>query len=263
MEDKKDYVIAKNLLAKIILIRGLRIINAFPTLSSIMQGLSFKDWGIRKNKKNLLNYFYAGNALKNQRNKLKLLVKTSKNQRIAILIKKLNVEIAMWKQKYSITTYQKNIPKLLDLYINKLIWRFVKKEHPRRPNTWIYNKYWKNFLGYWKFTTINKQDGKVYVLSSHEISASTINKQNFPTLLNRCDPKNLRKMLYINFYLLKNSFSGVGNIIYFKQKGICYKCGLPLNLEERKILTVKVQKRRLKKTFSFNEIIFIHKYCKN
>lgn len=263
MEDKKDYVIAKNLLAKIILIKGLKIIKVFPTLSSIMQGLSVKDWGIRKNKKNLLNYFYAGNAIKNQRNKLKLLVKTSKNQRISIFIKKLNEEIALWKHKYSITTYRKNVPKLLDLYINKLIWRFVKKEHPRRPNTWIYNKYWKNFFGYWRFTAINKDDGKIYVLSSHEIAAYTINKQNYPNLLNRYDPKNLRKMLYINFYLLKNSFSGVGNIIYFKQKGLCYKCQLVLNFEERKILTIKVQKRTRKKNFAFNEIIFIHKYCKN
>lgn len=263
MRDKKDYGIAKNLLDKIIHMKGLKISKISSKLSSILLGLSFKNWGIRKNKNNLLNYFYSSIALKYQRNKLKMLIKIIKNQTISELIKKLNEEILMWKYNYYSTASKKTVPKLLDLYLNKLIWRFVKKEHARRPNTWIYNKYWKNLLGYWRFSTINKQDGKLYVLSSHENSASTINKQNAPNLLNRFDPKNLRKILYINFYLLKNSFSGVGNIIFFKQKGVCYKCRLPLNLEERKILTIKVQKKRLKKTFSFNEIIFIHKYCKN
>lgn len=263
LENKESFKVTKSLITKIFYLRGIEVIEFSSQISSIIKGFYYKEWKICATKNNLIHVVYSENAVKLQRNKLKSLVKGVKNQKISLLIQKLNFEIINWRQKYYLYSFKKDIPKLLDLYINKLIWRFVKKEHPRRPNTWIYNKYWKYIFGFWKFTAINKENGKIYILTSHEIYDSLINKKIFPQSLNVFDIKNLRTVFSINFNFFRNSFSGMTNIVYVKQKGLCYICKFPLKFKQKNFLITKSKIRKNQKFVSFKQIIFIHNLCKN
>lgn len=260
LETKKSYNLVKNIITKIIISRGIKILESKSKGKSLTKGFPFNEWKIIKNQNNAINLIYSESKVKLQKNKLKSLIKDSKNQKIFFLIKKLNTEIISWKENYYITSSKKKTPQILDLYLNKLIWGFIKKEHPRRPNTWIYNKYWKYLSGYWKFTAANPETGKINILHSHIMNYKQTKKTTFPYLLNSFTIENLRKILLINFALYKNSFSGISNIIYTKQKGLCYICKFPLKSYERKSLKIKTP---IKKILSLRQIIYIHNYCEN
>ena len=55
----------------------------------------------------------------------------------------------------------------LDVYLYRLLWKWAKRRHPRRNNTWIYSKYWKVFGGIWSFYVVNNLNGELTFLNSH------------------------------------------------------------------------------------------------
>lgn len=87
----------------------------------------------------------SGHVSRNYKRKLKAIVKESFNLSIFVLIKILNKEIENFKFVHSFLASYVTLSQELDCYTYKLLWRFVKRCHPRRSNTWIYGKFWKSF----------------------------------------------------------------------------------------------------------------------
>lgn len=73
---------------------------------------------------------------------LKSIIKNSYNLPIFKVVKKINKEIINWNNKRYCSVDCLNLE--LDLYLYKLLWKFVRRSHSRRGKIWVYNKYWKN-----------------------------------------------------------------------------------------------------------------------
>lgn len=92
-----------------------------------------------------LFHFLYTRALFNYKRRLKSLVKRSFNLSVSILIKKLNYQIKNFKSVYAFFSTYNVFSRELDYYLYRLLWRFIKRCHPRRSNTWLYGKFWKSF----------------------------------------------------------------------------------------------------------------------
>ena len=102
--------------------------------------------------------FYLANSVKvHYKSKLKLLVKISHNSSIFSLINVLNKEVDSFVNSFSFLPNYGFLSKELDYYLYKLLWGLMKRRHPRRSRTWVFNKFWKFFsrrleiLLFWHF----------------------------------------------------------------------------------------------------------------
>ena len=187
-------------------------------------------------------------------------MKVNFNKRIDILIEVLNTKINLWRQEFYAINLKEEIAKNLDIYINKILWKLAKRIHPRRPNTWIYNKYWKFIFGSWRFCLINEK-GKTISLIPHQGNNFLNLKDNLSNSLINREIKDLRKVLLIFFTHYKQKNSGIKFIIYKKQKGLCYKCKFPLNESGKKLIRIKNQ-ISAKRNYIYSELLILtHSSC--
>lgn len=89
---------------------------------------------------------YLSNSVKiHHKSKLKLLVKDSYNSSIFSLIDLLNKEVDSFVDCFSFLPTYVFLSKELDCYLYKLLWKLMKRRHPRRSRTWVFSKFWKFF----------------------------------------------------------------------------------------------------------------------
>lgn len=186
--------------------------------------------------------------------KLKNFVKSSFRLSISDLIISLNRKIDDWviTSSFYFDTYQK---KELDLYLYKLLWKFFKRCHPRRPNTWIYSKYWKVFSGVQKVFAFDNNKGKFYFLKSH--CNFRLSNYCLPLLLHPFNKMSQKKLFSALFKRSRTYFCGPYRILFIKQKGLCFFCNMPLRLSNYRLAT-------LNKNFysqQVNSFVLLHTYC--
>lgn len=180
-------------------------------------------------------YIYLKSSLKKEyKRKIKNLINTMSNYNIDKLLIKLNYEIRDWNQKSGFFFLDHKNFRDLDLYLYKLLWKFVKKCHPRRSNTWIYSKYWKRSSRIWKFSYYSLVDKKFYFLDSHEYISTNLNY--FPFLLNIYKKYNYKILFNILFYKSRVFFKGVNKVLYYKQKGLCKYCLNPITINNSSVV---------------------------
>lgn len=203
-------------------------------------------------------FFYVNrNFIRKYKIKLKTIVKNSNNLDLIIMLKKINFEISIWIKFYSFSYQMLDISTELDLYIYKVLWRFVKRCHPRRTSSWVYYKYWKNFSGIWKFTVYDFLKGKFYFLSSHKKL-----KKNFfylPLSLNVFDSYNSKKLNSSVYKKYQSSFISFYLFIYNRQKGLCFCCKKTLNFKTFKL--VNISNFMNKKVNFISNLYLFHSYC--
>lgn len=91
-----------------------------------------------------VRFQFKSSIIRIHKMRIKAILKTSFNLTIPLLLKSINREINIWNSFYSKLIFFENNFKL-DLYVYRLLWKFLKRIHPRRTNTWIYSKYWGTF----------------------------------------------------------------------------------------------------------------------
>ena len=57
----------------------------------------------------------------------------------------------------------------LDIFLYKLLWNSLRRIHPRRPKTWIYNKYWIFKEGFSHFFIYDVVRFKLVFLNLHSL----------------------------------------------------------------------------------------------
>lgn len=188
---------------------------------------------------------------------LKSIVKNSKNVTLFQTLKIINVEINRWINIYSISDSWNALSSDLDLYLYKLFWRFVRRCHPRRSNSWIYSKYWKCFSGVWKFVIFDSINGKSCFLKLH-FCYKKIN-YSIPSSLITFNLFNRRKLLFFLFKKFENNFIGSYRFLYIKQKGLCFFCHKPFSFNNVKI--VRRSSFIKKNTTSIFDLFLLHSFC--
>lgn len=91
----------------------------------------------------LLKFMYK--SILCYKTRLKSIIINGTNLNLYDLIRKINKEIFYFKSFFNFSLFYIDIVNELDYYLYRLLWKYLKRRHPRRPNTWIYLKYWKPF----------------------------------------------------------------------------------------------------------------------
>ena len=137
-------------------------------------------------------------------------------------LKLLNKEILLWTFNFSFSDLFYGVSFKLDFFTYKLIWKLVRKLHPRRPNTWIYNKYWKFYNNTIKFVLYDFSSSQLLFLITHSVIFFPY--RNFPNFLNNYDYSNIKRVNFLSY----NSFFGyLYNVYYYlwkRQFGLCVMC---------------------------------------
>lgn len=195
--------------------------------------------------------------IKNQKVKLKSLIKNSVHLPVFNLIKSLNFIISNWSNVYGYLEFSFEICIQLDLYLNKLLWKWAKHRHPRRTNTWIYCKYWKYFFGKWKFFTFDFRISQTVFLNSHFVGYNEMFQLS--SLVSVFDFLNVNKVRDICYKKFSQNIKGIYIFLWKKQSGICFICQKEFTF--RDLLTVKICNVRYNDNF-VKHFILLHDYCK-
>jgi hypothetical protein len=254
-----DFSIFKNILQDFFNSRGISFSFNTSSLSNfVFQNLNFffldflrSDFYITYSVQNIELQYY--------KLKLKLLLKTSYNKEMILVLFIVNSEIMKWLEYTFSFRYKEKVYVQLDLYVYKLFWRHLKKRHPKKSSTWIYLRYWGNFSGLWKFFVFNYKTNKFIFLKSHIslFSYSVINNYKIYNFLN---VYNLYNSIKLNQLLLKKfEFRDFPTytVLYEKQKGLCFICRKPLSLKNFRVLYLKKKEENL-----FKNLIIVHSYCR-
>ena len=190
---------------------------------------------------------------------MKNLIKSSSDLSILNTLKSVNSEIVKWINIYALSDSWDQISLELDIFLYKTFWRSVKRYHPRRPSTWIYNKYWKSFSGIWRFVVFDSTKKRNYFLKSHNKSLfDTRIFYRVPMSLNVFCLYNQRKLLSILFKKTRTIFVGTSRRLYYKQKGLCFICRRPFFFNNFKIVNYSYRINIAKVS---SKLTLVHSYC--
>lgn len=230
-------------------------------IKSIYSGFSFSDWYFYKNVNGKIlssaSYLY----LKKYKCTLKMLVKDFQYVSCSDLIKLLNIEVSRCSEKFGFLVSFAFVAQLLDFYLYKLIWKWCKRFHPRRPNFWIFDKYWKNISGTYKFYYKDILTGKFFFLNSH-LSIGTSLKR-LPVSMSVFDFRDRKKIYSDWFRKTRNKFKGIYGILFDIQRGLCPCCNRLLiysNLQYLRILQIFSIRPKIFSCSHFN-LVLVHDSC--
>lgn len=221
---------------------------------------SFKihEWNFLLSSNNNLLISIHSDTIRNYKRLLKSIIKNFIKGNIISLLKEVNKNIDLWSANHYFFESWNNVSHELDLYTYKLLWKSFKKIHPRRSNSWIYSKYWKNFSGLWVFSLYNPLTKNVYFLRSHSLHKYYNTFSTLPLFLNIFDIFNDLKLNSIIFYRNLNSFSGIFKVLYKKQSGRCACCFKFLTFDNCKLISLASLRGT---TRSISQFYLYHIFC--
>ena len=224
--------------------------------SSLLNGVNLLGYKFFFSHKGSFSFQLSMKVIRSYKIKLRSVIKSYFNLSILKLINLLNTEINDWNAHfYSSCSHSLKLE--LDIYLSKIVWRFVKKLHSRRPNTWIYSKYWISFSGTYKFFYFDKSINSFIFLASHR----------YNDFRRFCLPMFLDAQNFFNYKLffcsvLKKSrhrLLGFYRQLFVRQRGLCKICFKPLLLSDLKLLYYSLNKSLIK--FKQIDAVIIHSYC--
>nr|YP_007517037.3 RoaA [Euglena viridis]AEY70809.3 RoaA [Euglena viridis] len=248
----------KLILIKFFNIRGIKLSEKSFLIYSFYEGFEFLGWKLQKSSFSFLLSQVSKNNIKSYKLDLKAIVKNSINVNLSKTLRILNFKIDEWINCYSLSDFWNNIANDLDLYLYKLLWKFFKRCHPRRSNSWIYHKYWKNLSGSWKLIAYDPLNGGISLLKSHNRFMDF--HFAFPLMLNTFDKRNHKKISITLYEKYKKNFYSFYYLIYKRQKGLCFCCRRSLGFSNLKL--VNLSRFTIKKRLNLvSNLHFFHSYC--
>lgn len=247
------------------------LVRSFLKLRSVSISCKFSFFTLYFNSFDLLGWnfsIYGSNQflgqvssdnIRNHKRKLKTLIKNSLGSNFFVILSLINNLVSEWVNVYGCSDFFFDVEGNLDVYLFKLLWNWAKRRHPRRPNTWIYLKYWKYFdvERRWNFFFIDFTIGRCLFLFLHT-SYFNKNVYRIPSSMNVFDITFFSKLGLVWMKKLSTFLSGFYLILWKKQSGRCFICNklfLKVGFNDVKILS-------LKKNQSFlSDFFLVHKVC--
>lgn len=241
------------------------LISHFNVLS-FYAGFNLFLWKFFLLKSDFFNLELSTDNIRRHRLILKNFVKFSSD--IFCLVEHLNLEIFSWLLNSFFSDSALNVFLSLDIFLYQLLWNFLKRRHPRRPRTWIYNKYWKFYNGFWRFFVYNPYRSKVIFLTLHSFFPISFFRNRF--FFNIFEYYNR-----IKFYSIysKMSLSFVDKFFFYlwkKQSGLCLVCHQLFDFSKQFICRIVpvngfisyfFRVNFYKSNFLFTRFILVHSYC--
>lgn len=248
----------KNFMYEFFFLRGVDLSSTFLTKDAlIFEGNKFNFI------KNRFSLAFCFNFIRNYKRKLKLIIKNNFGFPVSKLILSLNSLILKSFNVLIEKKMMKNTLLQLDIYLYRLLWKWAKRRHSRRSNTWIYTKYWKFVSGVWRFFALDELKGGFIFLRSHY--SESVVPYSIPVSLDLFDLLNHKKLTLI----WEKSLNINSRSIYFKlwrsQKGLCAFCLKGLFVVQFISFTLADPCTTLKvlrlKRYDCSRYFLVHNYC--
>lgn len=218
---------AKELIREFLAERGLELSDEKTVVTNIDDGFDFLGWNFRKYNEKLI--------IKPSQKAVKAIVsnisdtilRRGKAWQQDVLIMKLNEQIRGWTN-YHQSVCASDAFAHLDYVLYELLWRWAKRRHPKKNKWWISTRYWHRVGNRnWVFSTENKE--LIRVDSTAIVRHTKIKATANPFL----DEAYFQKR---KFDKGMHRLTGKFKMIWKNQNGLCYHCGMPMDvMEEREI----------------------------
>lgn len=191
-------------------IRGLNFFDFHSNLLFLDENFLLLSWNFNFIFHPLILAFLNSKVIKNHKYNLKQQVKNFFYYSPSFLVLTLNKTIRNWVRLYYYSDRFFFTCRDLDLYLSKILWRFLRNFHSRKSKLWIFNKYWIKKDGLWYFFILDSVLKKSFFLLKHYFIKTDF-LFNFFSFLNIFDSLNrfkIKKICLIklrheevNFYL--------------------------------------------------------------
>lgn len=242
---------ARELIRDFLKIRGLELSEEKTVITHIDDGFDMLGWTFRKFKGKLI--------IKPSKKSLKAF-KASLSETILrrgsawkqeILIRNLNQQIRGWVN-YHRSVCASDAFANIDYTLYELLWRWAKRRHPHKSNRWIAKNYWhRRWNRNWVFST--KTLELLSPCHAHIVRHTKVRMNANPYFDSQ----------YFNdrkFQQGMKRLSGRFKQIWKNQKGLCYHCGLPMEISDEKEVFLKIPKFMGGKE-EIGNMTYVHKQC--
>lgn len=169
------------------------------------------------------------------------------------LIRRLNQQLRGWAN-YHQSVCAKDTFSLIDHLLFEMLRRWSKRRHPTKNRKWIVNHYWHSKgLRHWIFSS-----GEVELLSLGDV----------PIVRHTKIRMDVNPYLDTEYFAHRKSLQGMKRLtgrykkIWRNQNGLCYHCGLPMDISEEREMFFKLPLSMGGKDEVPN-MAYVHKYCQS
>lgn len=135
-------------------LKGLDLYPEKTKIVNVHDGFHFLGWNFKKSKNGIVLCNISKQSIKDYKIKIRGIVKNSKNKTTSTLITELNSVSRIWFNNHFCATNILPVLNHTNQYLYKLLWKWVRKRHPRKSHFWIYDHYWKILDGRRTFLTL-------------------------------------------------------------------------------------------------------------
>ncbi|CDX01779.1 RNA-directed DNA polymerase [Desulfitobacterium hafniense] len=242
---------AKEVIVNFLAARGLELSEEKTLITHIDDGFDMLGWTFRKYKGKLI-IKPSKKAIESSVASLsETILKRGKAWKQDLLILKLNAQIRGWTNYHQSVVASKAFQHI-DYIMFELLWRWAKRRHPNKGQRWIARRYWHSRgTRNWVFCTDAVQ--LVKASDTHIVRHTQV----------RLDMNPYIDRQYFMDRKFKNGMrrlSGRYKLIWKKQKGSCYHCGMPMDIRDEREIFVKTSKSQPAKEPLLN-MAYVHKHC--
>lgn len=194
----------------------------FIGIDSFLKGFQFLGWQFFNLRPKVYCSLISNDNIVTYKLRLKFLIKKVFLHNLFLGLELLNKEIYLWTSIYCFSDKESLFLKSLDFYIYILLWKFLKRRHPRRPNTWIYAKYWKNLDNSWYFSIYDFRKNQFFVLQKHLTIISNLNK--LPYSLEIYNYVSSSRVNNVWFKKINHFHKDIYYLLWKSQFGLCFSC---------------------------------------
>lgn len=250
-----------NSLKRFFQIRNIFCFFSHLNVFSLYEGFYLFGWKFFLLKSDFFNLELSCNVINNHILSLKNLVNYKISSSIFSLVEILNTEIFLWVLNFFFSDSVLRIFARLDVFLYRLLWNSLKRIHPRRPKTWIYNKYWKFYKGYWRFYVYDPLLGKFSFLSLH--SFFSVPFFGFSRYFNVFESLNRVKLYSVYSVRSQYFLDKLFFYLWKKQFGLCFVCYQMFDFSKQVSFKVFPLNSifKLSGSLLFSKLVLLHSYC--
>lgn len=242
--------------------RRIFLVNFNFSFSSIWEGFYFFGWRFFLNKTDFFSISISYDNLKYHKLRLARILSLNYLFSFFYLLKLLNKEILIWTSNFCFSDSFYTFSFKLDFYVYQNVWKYVKKLHPRRPNTWIYNKYWKLYNSNSKFLLYDCFTGQLLFLSTHAFFPFSVSNIYFSNFFNTFNFLNVKRVNLLNYCSFSSYLYNVYYYLWKRQFGLCVVCSRVFDISKELNFKISVLYKNMSNVyFTRSYLVLIHKYC--
>jgi RNA-directed DNA polymerase len=130
----------KPVVEKFLAVRGLTLSKEKTLMTYIKNGFTFLGQSFRKHGRKL-HITPSAEGIKSLLEKVGKLTRKYVGAPMVILIKKLNQTLRGWANYHRHVVASEAFSRV-DTYVFRQLWRMLRKRHPKKLHTWLFNQYW-------------------------------------------------------------------------------------------------------------------------